>query len=168
MILLAQPLPVRLHHRLPGVALLAAHEFVAVVAVVVGGAAVLPVVGVVGDQWLYTPACEQFREGVVERLERPPAAVQECRAARSACRGAPACRAGCRHSAGRRSGSARPAGRNSGSECACRRKRRAVTVQRIEQNEHGFHGTTSTSTQAAARVISRRPVSAPQRCNAGR
>ena len=103
-VLLAQPLPVRLHHRLPGVAFLAADEFVAVVAVVVGRAAILQVVEVVGDQVAVDAGLvQQLGEGVVERLQRAPAAVQEVQPARSACRAAPACRAGCRHSGCRRS-----------------------------------------------------------------
>jgi hypothetical protein len=75
---LAQPLPVRLHHRLPRVALLAADELVAVVAAVIGGAAVLPVVVVVGDQVAVDAGLvEQLGTRVVERLERAPAAMQE-------------------------------------------------------------------------------------------
>jgi hypothetical protein len=74
---LAQPLPVRLHHRFPRVALLAADELVAVVAAVIGGAAVLPVVVVVGDQVAVGAGLVEQLGERVERLERAPAAMQE-------------------------------------------------------------------------------------------
>ena len=123
---LPQPLPVRLHHRLPGVAFLAAHELVGVVAVVVGGAAVLPVVEVVGHEVAVDAGLvQQLGEGVVERLQRAPAAVQEGQAA------------GQHVAPGRHAGQAAdivvvegdatrsPAGRSSASGCACRHRRRA-------------------------------------------
>src|SRR6185437_34607 len=78
MIEFAQALPMRLHHRLPLVAFLAADEFVAVIARVIGGAAILPVVEMVGDEMAVDAGlAEQLRKGIVERLQRSPAAVQE-------------------------------------------------------------------------------------------
>ena len=62
----------------PGVALLAARELPAVVALVVGRAAVLEVMVVVGDEVRVNAAVlQQFRHRVVEGFQRPPAAVQE-------------------------------------------------------------------------------------------
>ena len=49
-IFFAKPLPRRLHHRLPGIALLSADELVGVVLGVIGGAAVLEIVEMVGDE----------------------------------------------------------------------------------------------------------------------
>src|SRR4029077_4197321 len=78
---LAQPLPVRLDHGLPRIAFLTAHELVAVVAIVIGRSAILPIVEVIRHEMAVDPVLEkEFGEGVVEGLERPPAAVQESEA----------------------------------------------------------------------------------------
>ena len=78
---LAQALPGRLDHRLPWVALLAADEIVGVVAVVISGAAVAPVVKMVRDQVrIDALLVQQRRERVVEGFQRAPAAVQEIQA----------------------------------------------------------------------------------------
>nr|WP_276320673.1 hypothetical protein [Phytoactinopolyspora endophytica] len=67
---------------LPRVALLPAEELPGGVARVVRGAAVLPVVRVVGDQvGVHAGLAEQLRHRVVERLEWAPRAVQEVMAA---------------------------------------------------------------------------------------
>ena len=50
MVLFPQPFPMRLHHGLPWIALLSADKLVGVVAVVIGRAAVFPIVKVVRDQ----------------------------------------------------------------------------------------------------------------------
>ena len=66
------------HLALPGVALLTAHVHPTRIAVVVGGAAILPVVIVVGDQCRVDAVFLQNREGgVVEGFERPPGPMQE-------------------------------------------------------------------------------------------
>ena len=78
MVFLAQALPRRLHHGLPGVPLLAANELVGVVAVVIGEAPVFPVVVVVGDEVAVDALLvEQLGERVVERFQRTPATMQE-------------------------------------------------------------------------------------------
>ena len=80
---LGEALERRADHRLPLVGLLAADEFEAVVALVIGPAAVREVVVVVGDQvGIDAGLGEQRRERVVERLERAPAPVQEVEPAR--------------------------------------------------------------------------------------
>ena len=62
----------------PGIALLAAHVLPARIAVVVGGAAVFPVVVVVRDKVrVDAVAFQDCESGVVERLVRPPGTVQE-------------------------------------------------------------------------------------------
>ena len=74
----SQPLPMRLHHRLPWIALLPANELVAVVPIVIGGAAILPIVEVVGDQMAVDAGVvQQLGERIVERLQRTPAAMQK-------------------------------------------------------------------------------------------
>ena len=82
-VFLAQPLPGRLHHRLPAVAFLAAHELVAAEAGVIGGTAILEIMIMVGDQMAVDAmAFQHFRQRMVERLHRPPASVQEADPAR--------------------------------------------------------------------------------------
>ncbi len=67
-----------LHHRLPRIVFLPANEVPGAEAAVVRGAAVLEVVHVVGDQMrVDSGVSHHLREGVVERLERTPAAVHE-------------------------------------------------------------------------------------------
>lgn len=76
--LLAHALQRRLHHRLPRIVFLAADEVPGLEARVVGGAAILEVVQVVGDQvGIDAVLAHQLGKRVVERLQRPPAAVHE-------------------------------------------------------------------------------------------
>ncbi len=158
---LAQPLPVRLHHRLPRVALLPAHELVGVVAVVVGRAAILPIVEVVGDQVAVDAGLVQdLRKGVVEGLHRPPTPVQE---------GKPACQhvAARRHARQRAYVMAVVRARALGQPVEVRRRdalaavrAEHVAIQRVEQHEHAFHG--------RSLLTSRHPWSVPSRCTAGK
>ena len=70
------------HPGLPGIPLLAPDALPGAVAGVVGSAAVLPVVLVVGDQvGVHAALLQQLRHGVVKGLQRPPAAVEEVIAA---------------------------------------------------------------------------------------
>lgn len=63
---------------LPGVALLAPRELIAGIAVVIGGAAVLPVVVVVGAEMRIDPVLfQQLRHGVVKGLQRAPAPMEK-------------------------------------------------------------------------------------------
>ena len=69
---------VKAHQRRPGVALLAAHAVPGGVALVIGGAAVLPIVVVVAHQMgVHAGIAQQLGHGIVEGLQRAPAAVQE-------------------------------------------------------------------------------------------
>ncbi len=75
---LAEPLPRRLDHGLPRVLLLTADELVGVEAAVVGGAAIVPVMAMVGDKMAVDAGRpQQLREGIVKRLERPPTPVKK-------------------------------------------------------------------------------------------
>ena len=137
---LAQPFPRRRHHRLPRIALLAADELERVVAVVVGGPAVLPVVIVVGHEVrIHAAAVQHLGERIVERLQWTPRSVQErqasgvhvatCRHARQA---ADVMRVE-RHRARREPLEVRRPHRTT----AVRRQRRAV--ERVEQDEYESH-----------------------------
>ena len=107
----------------------------------VGGAAILQVVEVVGDQVAVDAGpVQQLGEGVVERLQRPPAAVQEAQPA--GLHVAP-----CRH-AGQATDIVPVEGqraRRQPVEVGCRDARAAigpqqVPVERVEQDEDGLHG----------------------------
>lgn len=68
---------------LPRVGFLAAHELEGRIAVVIGRAAVFPIVVVIGDEVAVDARLVQdLGEGVVEGFERAPAAVQEGQPAR--------------------------------------------------------------------------------------
>ena len=150
MILLTQPFPGRLHHRLPGVAFLAADELEGVVAVVIGGAAILPVMRMVGDQMAVDAGVvEQLRHRVVERLQRAPASVQKRQTSGQ-------------HVAARRHARQaadimavkRKAARGEPIEVRRRDAFPAIgaeqmTIQRIEQDEDSFHGATFWANETA-------------------
>ena len=81
--LLAQSLDRRLHHRLPRVVLLAAHEVPRAEAVVIRRAAVLEIVEVIAHEVRVDPGLpHRLCKRVVERLERAPAAMHEVQATR--------------------------------------------------------------------------------------
>ena len=66
------------HDSLPSVALLSPEALPRAVPPVVGRAAILPIVGVVADEMgVDAVSLEDFRHGIVKRLDRPPAPVQE-------------------------------------------------------------------------------------------
>ena len=165
-VLLAQALPRRLDHRLPRIALLPAHEFERVVAVVVRGAAVLPVVVVVGHEVrVHALPVQDLGERVVERLERSPRAVQERQPAgvhvapRGHARQAADVMVVERDAALRE---ALEVGRLHGAAAVAFQR---TPVERIEQHEDHFHGAPSA---AAPRFLhepsqSSPPSSAPRR-----
>ena len=77
-ILRAQAFERRLDHRFPRVVFLAANEVPGAEAAVVRRAAVLEIMHVIGDEVRMNPGVtHHLRKGIVERLERAPAAVHE-------------------------------------------------------------------------------------------
>ena len=140
-IFLAQAVPRRLDHGLPRIAFLTAHEFEGGITGVIGGAAILEIMIVIGDQMrMHIPRFQRFGKGIVERLKRTPAAMQK--------RQMPGQHVAPRRHAGHRADimaviDPRPRRqpveirrRNAGAAIG----RQHVTVQRIEQDKDGFHG----------------------------
>ena len=78
---LPQALERRIDHRFPGIVFLAANEVPGAEAAVIGRAAVLEVMHVIGDQMGVDPGfTHHLGKRVVERLERSPAAMHEVQA----------------------------------------------------------------------------------------
>ena len=138
--LLAQSLHRRLHHRLPGVILLPAHEVPGAKTVVVRRAAVLEVVQMIADKMrVYAGKPHRLRKRIVERLERSPAPMHEIQSA------------GVQIAARRHAGKAADempvegdGARREAIEIGRAHPRRAVAAQciaaqRIEQHEYRLH-----------------------------
>ena len=149
MVHLAQALPRRLHHGFPRIALLPADEVVAVVAGVVGGATILEIMEVVGDEVAVDAGlAQQLGKRIVERLERPPAPVEKAEtsglhvaARRHAGQAADIMTLECCGALGKTG------------EIGRRHARSAIwgehmAVERVEKNEDGFHRTRQAITQS--------------------
>lgn len=131
----------RLHHRDPGIVLLPAHELPGVVAVVIGGAAILEIMEMVADQMAVdTGLLQNFRQGIIERLQRPPRAMHEIEPTGM---DVPPCR-----HAGQRADIVIVEADGATCETIEIRRRdlcsavtaQGETIERIEKHEHGAHG----------------------------
>ena len=138
---LAEALERRLHHRLPWIVFLATNKIPGAEPRVVGGAAVLEIVHVVGNEMRVDAGlAQQLGEGVVEGLERPPAPMHEAQPAGVEI-------APCRH-AGQAAdempveghgplGEPVEVGRTDGRPAIAAHGR---AIQRVEKNKDRFHG----------------------------